>query len=211
MRPCATENLAETPTEQPAGPAGAETLEREKLLVKNLNTGFAVSVVNGLVLAFFLAPRSDAALVGAWLGVIFATNFIRCIIARRISAGDKTLRPGDLRWIIANTALSGICWGASPFLILEPAPHAEHFAIFMIAGMTAAASLSYATHLTIVISFNASALGALFIFYIAGGEHADYALSGILILYLAGTIRAPVRRNNYERHCQQTPCRKTTG
>lgn len=167
---------------------GAETLEREKLLFTNLKTGFAMSVVNGGVLAFFLLPESTPTLVATWFAIIITTNLIRCTIARRTSLSGKAFRPADMRWILALTAVSGVCWGLSPFLVLDTAPQANHIAIFMIAGMTAAASLSYATHLPIVASFNVSALCALIAFYLTGGEHPEYALSAILVCYLAGTL-----------------------
>lgn len=188
MRPNATDHETDNLAERRRDATTSQMLEREKLLAKNLNTGFAVSVVNGLVLAFFLFPRSSATLVVSWFAVIFATNLIRCVIARKVSAAGETLGAGDMRWILMMTAVSGVCWGASPFLILETTPRSEHFAIFMIAGMTAAASLSYATHLRIVIAFNLTALSTLVAFYMVGGDHPEYALSGILLLYLAGTV-----------------------
>lgn len=188
MRPNAINHEAGKPATRHIHAANSQTFEREKLLAANLNAGFAVSVVNGLVLAFFLLPRSSATLVVSWFAVIFATNLVRCVIARRTSTAGETLGASDMRWILLMTAISGVCWGASPFLILETTPRAEHFTIFMIAGMTAAASLSYATHLRIVIAFNAAALSTLLAFYMVGGDRPAYALCGILVLYFAGTI-----------------------
>ncbi len=166
----------------------AEALERDKLLANNLNTGLVISVVNGVVLGLFLFPKSEPVVILSWFSVILATNLVRCVFARRVTASAQVLRPADLGWIVAMTAISGICWGLSPYLIFEPATRAEHFAIFMVAGMTAAASLSYATHLRIVAAFNFPALSTLLVFYFMIGGQTEYAMCAVLVLYFVGTI-----------------------
>ena len=123
----------------------AEQLQRDKLLGKNINTGLAISVVNGAATAVFLFPRSDPAVILTWLAVLLGTNFFRCVIARRVNVGNQVLSNDDFQWILVMTVISGLCWGFTPYMIMEQGARAEHFTIFMIAGMTAAACLSYAT------------------------------------------------------------------
>jgi|GEM_PF-1322932 len=188
MRHAELDNSCDFLTRRVEEAAEAEPHERDRLLAKNFNAGLAISIVNGIALALFLLPKSEPILVFAWLFVIVATNVVRSVIARRIEKENERVSKNGFRWIVLMTAISGAFWGLSIFLILEPAARSEHFVIFIVAGMTAAACLSYATHMPIVFAFNFPALSVLFAFFAMQGGYAEYAMCAILVLYFGATL-----------------------
>ena len=164
-------------------------IERDQLLARNLVTGLAVSVVNSVILSGVLAAQTSVAVLAAWFVSLFIVNAVRASYLRLVLNTRRAFSRGEMASIIVLTAIGGVLWGA-PAFFASPVPGSAVAAviIFMVAGMTAAAGLAYATHLKVVFAFNLPPLAFFFLHFVSRGDAVDYVMAGVLVMYFIATL-----------------------
>ena len=177
--------------------AFSESVEqkRDAILAENLVSGLAVAAVNGFLLVGLLAFNISSIWLAPWFGVLLFSTIVRTAIAIPVRKQKRRFSRREKVVIALLSAIAGALWGIPPFFVDASANASlNSLIVFMIAGMTAAACLSYATHFILVAAFNAPALLVLSVYFISKGGLIEYALCALLALYLAATL-AIARRN----------------
>ena len=185
-----------------AGDAVHAAIIRRKAqhLFGNVSPSVLVAIVAGAAMAAVGAWGGQWTHFAPWFVLIVASAAARWLLAAHVAR----VKPADpqryLPLLVAFTFMSGVAWGLAPFLIPTGAPEAlSYVAIFMAAGMTAGASLSFATHLRVVIAFNAPVLALTAGHFVMAGGRYDLAMALVLALYFVATTSL-ARRNkaNFE-------------
>ncbi len=169
--------------------SGEIALRRDRLLAQNLIIGLAIGTANALVLGWFLINYVSFETGVLWIAALTATMVIRTVIASNVWRSNRIFVAAEMWVVLSLTVISGIIWGITPYLIAGSGSHeTELVAIFLCAGMTAAAGLTFATHMKVVVAFNVPAL-LIFMSSFAHPVSADsLAVIVVLSIYLFGTI-----------------------
>ncbi len=168
---------------------GAITLRRDRLLAQNLIIGLVIGAANALVLTWFLVSYISISTGAFWMTALTVTMVIRTLIASNVWRSKRNFRAVEMWMVMALTVLSGAIWGMTPYLIEGSASHeTELVAIFLCAGMTAAAGLTFATHMKVVIAFNVPALLIFMSAFVHPITVDGIAVAVVLAIYLVGTI-----------------------
>lgn len=163
-------------------------LKKRRILLGNFRQIFLIGIINALILATLLYDSATFPFLAAWLVAVFALTAIRGLTLRRLSAHDGLLSEKALRWYIWQTFVTGLVWGAIPFLLQPDAPPvAFHIIIFMVAGTTAGAAVAYAPSPGAVTAFNLPVLGLLGLYYVWNGTSYELVMAGVLMLYFFAT------------------------
>ena len=110
---------------------------------------------------------------------------VRLVMVRqRLKSGNF----GSLTPQILLTIISGIGWGL-PFYLIGASPSAavSYLMIFMVAGMSAAAALSFSSSLRIVLAYNVPLLTMTSAHFVLLGGLQNNLLAAIILLYLVTT------------------------
>ena len=169
---------------------------RNRIIYENIIASMKVVGANLIIVAFLLFEKTATAQLSGWIIFIAAITLIRFVLCKaQLKKGDEAA-PHGMHVLTGLTLLAGAGWGSLIFVINPEAyPVSMQIAIFMIAGMTAGAAISLASHFNIMMAFNAPALTVLAAYYVIRGGPADIAMTGVLIIYFA-TIAALSRRMN---------------
>ena len=169
---------------------------RNRIIFENIIASMKVVGANLIIIVFLLFEKTHTAALGGWVVFIAGITLIRFVLCKaQLQKGDAATQR-DMNALTALTLFAGAGWGALIFVI-DPAsyPVSMQIAIFMIAGMTAGAAISLASHFNIMMAFNGPALAVLAAYYLMRGGAADIAMTGVLIIYFAA-IAALSRRTN---------------
>lgn len=174
-----------------AGP-DAELLDiasvRARMLASNMATSMTISLVNSGVVALLLVGSIGWAVMSAWFLAMAALAFVRRVYCRQLLQRKSPIASAQLHLLAAMSALAGIGWGVLPFLLHgDASPASFYIVIFMIAGMTAGASVSYASSVLIARAFNAPCLMLVGSYFILGGGVNNLAMMAVLIVYFTAT------------------------
>jgi len=168
-----------------------------EILYRNAVAGSVISLVNVTIFAALLYGniRPDWMLIGFALAV--GAGIARTAVAKHALKTPQTAKTLHARAVAALSVITGICWGA-PALLLSPDanPMAEHLIVFMIAGMTAGASVAFATDRSIVYASNVPPLLLLSIHYAMMGTTFSLAMIAIITLYFLATLSLANRMSN---------------
>jgi|GEM_PF-1916115 len=153
-------------------------------LLSNFKTSMVISVINATLTACIFAPVTDRRVLASWFIFMTVFNVARWSIGRRLLKQKRAIRTAELNFLVACSAAAGFGWGCLPYLAAVGAGNIyTDFSIFMIAGMTAGAALSFASNMKVVISFNACAIIVLMSYYYGQHSMASYGMIVICILY----------------------------
>jgi signal transduction histidine kinase len=169
-------------------------------LFGNVGPLVIVAIVAGAAMAGVGAWGGQWMMFAPWFVLIVASAAARGVLSGQVARTQPRNPQRYLPVLVGFTFLLGLVWGLAPFLIPADAPDAlRYVAIFMAAGMTAGASLSFATHLRVVIAFNAPVLALTAAHFVIAGGRYDLAMAFVLALYFAATTGL-ARRNkaNFE-------------
>ena len=157
-------------------------------LLQNFSTSMVVSLVNAIIAAAILWPVADRLALGAWISVMIIFTVTRWAYGRRQLNQGGALENRSLLILMGLSAVAGGGWG---YLVQLPPDDANRlytdFAVFMIAGMTAGAALSFASNLKVALSFNIAALAMLSLHYAFLATASAYGMMAMCGLYLAMT------------------------
>ncbi len=171
-------------------------LERDRILLTNFITAMRVSAFNALILSFVFVQYTPLWKLGLWLAVMIGVTVARWRFSAALLRRGEVIGKGHMRMFLVLTAISGAAWGAPPLVLNADASLAAlSLSIFMVAGMTAAACLSFASHFSVVTAFTTPALATLGAYFLVnpGAE----ALAMVLIMTICYfSIRQLTRRAN---------------
>ncbi len=166
------------------------------MLARNTASSMIISAVNVTVATIVLLGSVHGPTLAAWLFLMMAVLLARRIYCRRLLDRGGPVGERAILLLTVASVFAGAGWGVMPFLVAADAPEtAIHVAVFMIAGMTAGASLSYASHVKIARAFNLSAIGPLAVYYAVAAGGAHMAMSGVLAMYFLATDMLARRSN----------------
>ncbi len=166
------------------------------MLARNTASSMTVGVVNVLVASILLLTSVNGFTLAAWLLSMLAVLLGRRAYCRRLLTREGPIGDRAVSLLTFTAMFAGAGWGVLPFLIADGAPGtAFHVVVFMIAGMTAGASLSYASHVKIARAFNLSAIAPLAAYYALMGGVAYVAMTGVLAIYFLATDMLARRTN----------------
>lgn len=170
--------------------------ERDSVLLKNFITAMRTSAVVLVVLSILYIPYIAPLKLAMWVMVMVSALAVRWRFSRGVLEHNERISSSQMSVLLVLTALSGVGWGATPFLFNPDASiKALSMPVLMVAGMTAAASLSFSSHLRVVTAFNVPALSMLGLYYITHPGVEEFAmLATILLYYLA--IQQLTQRSN---------------
>lgn len=170
--------------------------ERDSVLLNNFITAMRTSAIVLIVLSVLYIPYIAPWKLGIWLLVMVSTLAIRWRFSRTLLEQNQCINSSQMIVLLALTAVSGLGWGVTPFLFnVDASIKALSMPVLMVAGMTAAASLSFSSHLRVVTAFNVPALSVLALYYITHPGVEEFAmLATILLYYLA--IQQLTQRSN---------------
>ncbi|MEC9250923.1 MAG: ATP-binding protein [Pseudomonadota bacterium] len=156
-----------------------------RTLYRNSSPALVVSIFNTLVFAAFAASATSSSTMAIWAAVMVGIAAIRLVMVRqRLKSGNF----GSLTPQILLTIISGIGWGL-PFYLIGASPSAavSYLMIFMVAGMSAAAALSFSSSLRIVLAYNVPLLTMTSAHFVLLGGLQNNLLAAIILLYLVTT------------------------
>ena len=161
---------------------------RTRLLGQNIKSALIVSVINAFIIWLLFMQKTPTLHIHCWLVVTILASLYRGYLLLSLP-GDAVNFP-PLRWytFVGATALAGAMW-PMPLFMLPPGidPAYAHLIVFVVAGMTAAAAHSYATHPQLVVAFVIPALAGLIYYYFENYRDTSYFIAAFAVLYFIGT------------------------
>lgn len=157
--------------------------------------GFAGTIVNGLIAIGILRTVVDKRTRWGWFGALLVLTGIRYVQRRyfldRVGGGRLNIA----RWkgiFDLGIGVCGFAWGSSAiFLYADSVPH-QTFLAFVLGGMVAGATATFATNLTTFVAFSVPALAPLIIRFVGEGDELHIAMGGMVFLFgvlLTGTAQ----------------------
>ena len=154
---------------------------------------FLVSMVNGGLVYFVLAPFVGRTTMMLWLATLITLTLIRVLMISGFFRLDETeVDVGN--WKLAYMLLayiSAACWGSLPLLFdLADAQWATTFVIFVISGMSAGALVSLYAMLSVVIPYLVIMLLPLLYAISSTPNPASLGMAALTGLYLMLLVRS---------------------
>jgi signal transduction histidine kinase len=174
---------------EPPDPERIESLvrsEQVRALYERLPVAQATVLLNASVVVLVTWGRSSPRLLLSWLACVWV------IAAARIASGIRYRRstrdPGQAgRWervFTVGAALNGLGWGVSPLLLSGGSP-VEYvlFLAFVLAGMTAGAALSNASHQPAFVAFLVPTLAPVTALFFRAGDRLHLGMAAALVVF----------------------------
>ncbi|BDG05736.1 hypothetical protein AMOR_47320 [Anaeromyxobacter oryzae] len=160
--------------------------EQVRALHEKLAIAQATVFLNSFVVVLVVWERSTPYRLLSWLAFIWLIACARVFAAFRYHR--STLEPGDAaRWewtFTSGAALNGMGWGLSPLLLAGGTPVAYlMFLAFVLAGMTAGAALSNASHQPAFVGFAIPALVPVTALFLSAGDRLGLGMAVMLVVY----------------------------
>lgn len=152
----------------------------------------AVAILNVFIVSGLFWGHVDRRILLTWAVVLLSASAARWLLTRHAL---KRNRFADTHWTVALSFVGGVCWGLPLyFLGTDASPVLSYLVIFMVAGMSAAAALSFSSHLPVVLAVNVPLLSMTACRFLEMGGAVNNAMAGIIMLYLLSTTML-ARRN----------------
>ena len=200
------QTVAPSKEAHPAPKAGADLddhdaafqARRNQMLLEAGKAPLASNLTNSTALVFMLFGYAPFLWLFLWFGGVSALNLARhklCI--EGLKAGPKGNFGLFRNLYIASSALNGLLWGASPFLVTQTANPAIHaIVMFVVAVMTAAATANPTSYRETTLAFNLPCLSLTGLFFVTQFEGQE--IRGVLVLTLFFLIAQKVANNNHK-------------
>lgn len=180
----------------PAQPQGVGGLRQRQVqdLLAQCGVSAAVNLSVAAVLVAYFGVSDLALPVLAWAGSVLLVSGLRlasCRRARRTLATQGRLPPQSL--LLGLTGLSGLIWGAGPWLLL-PTPSAEALSLLLVtlAGMAAGAIPVLAARLEFYLCYLSTALVPIVAYLLVADQPASL-VAGVAVFGVA--MAATARRH----------------
>jgi signal transduction histidine kinase len=146
--------------------------------IEHVPLAVTVSVANGLLVGFVMAPVVPTAIVASWIGLLLLVSVFRTAIFYIYRRTNAAAHRAHVLAALATsgTALAGLSWGCTPLLFTQLDEAHLLFLALVIAGMCAGAATVHAAHSTSVVAFVVAAIVPLAgTFFILGGRLQIFA------------------------------------
>lgn len=156
--------------------------EQVRSTYAHLPLTLSVSVLNGVLLAFVLAPVVPESVILIWVGLVIGLSGIRMVLwyAHRSREAQQVQQPCWTHLAMAGTLASGILWGSGTFVFASVDDSHRLFVALVIGGMCAGAATVHAAHFPSVLAFILPAIAPLAAnFFMQGGRL--HIVSGAMI------------------------------
>ena len=172
--------------------------EQVKLLFRNLPLGLFAAQVNAVILLAVQWSVIDHALLLAWFAAVTLAVLSRVGL---FAAYRRThLTPDNVSrwvtWFTGGTALSGIIWGSAGIFLLPAEISHQIFTIFVLAGMTAGAVVSFSARWKIGLVFIVFTLTPLSVRLLAEGRDMHLAMGVMSLLFMV--LMVVISRRMYQ-------------
>ena len=145
---------------------GAQAVEREtratkrQLVARSALRAVPLNIVNALLLSVLFIGHVDPLFHAGWFSLICVATLLRLGAMWRAHRQDRAPSDGELNAYVVLSALVGVGWGVTPFVIGPDAPAMVNAAVAMtIAGMSAGAAMTSASEHRVVLAYTIPALG----------------------------------------------------
>ncbi len=174
-------------------PSIEDNLRRERLLLlyKPLPGSLAATFLNALVIVAISWANSPHSLLLIWLGFMAAGDLYRLALRHSYlnCSEDRNAMPAWENRFLFGLALSGIAWGAVPWLLFSDISADQRLLIIVIfAGITAGGLIKLSASFSAVILFTASMLTPLGLRMFADGDGLGFLMGILTLLYMAVII-----------------------
>jgi diguanylate cyclase (GGDEF)-like protein/PAS domain S-box-containing protein len=161
--------------------------EQVRLLYENAPLAYAVTLINGAILAFIQSPLVPLAVLLTWYGSLVAVTLSRALLTwryTRLRPRSEEARFWNIAYVV-GAAAAGTVWGAAA-LVLFPMASIAHqvFVAFVLAGMAAGGIAVLAPRMEACVVFLAPALLPLAIRFLSQGGALQTAMGGMTLLFL---------------------------
>jgi len=160
--------------------------EQVKLLYANLPGGLLAGLLNALLLLSVQWDVLAHPVLWGWFGAIAVISMFRYLLVRWYRRGPATTAgaPRQEAWFALGTALSGITWGSAGVFLFPHELANQVFVVFVLAGMTAGAVVSYSSLVRVALYFIVPALLPLTVRLFIVGQHMQFAMGMMSLLFM---------------------------
>ncbi len=173
-------------------------VEQVKLLYRNLPLGLFATQLNVFILVAILWSVIDHVVLLLWGAAITLTVVSRMglIAAYRRAHLTPANAPRWVIWFTIGTVLSGIIWGSAGVFLFPAEISHQVFIIFVLAGMTAGAVVSFSALWKIGLIFILFTLTPLSVRLFAEGRDMHLAMGAMSLLFMA--LMVVISRRMYQ-------------
>lgn len=163
-------------------------VEQVNLLAANLPVGLGATLVNAAILTLTQWEVISHLVLFSWLASMLLITAWRYVVvqAYRRSATRWTHPQRWDQWFTIGAALSGVAWGSAG-VFLFPIDSVTHqvFVIFVLAGMTAGAVVTFSVLLKVAVVFIVPTLAPLTLRLFVQDLQIHYAMGTMSLLFMA--------------------------
>jgi signal transduction histidine kinase/CheY-like chemotaxis protein len=165
-------------------------------LIKNNRISAVATLVNLVIAAGIMWSFSSPLWLGGWALIVVANSVARLAYVRFLTQHPPQNLKRTVNWIAVSILTSGVSWGL-PLFVLEPDanPAATYVIIYILAGMSAGAVVSFSSHFRAVLAFTIPMVTLTAVYFFLEGGAYSLAMVGVLMLFLLVTTFMTVGNN----------------
>ena len=161
-----------------------ETRDTKRLLVaRSALRAVPLNIINVGFLSLLFLGHVEPVLHASWAALIAAAALLRLGVMWRAMRADRAPSDTELNAYVFMSALVGVGWGLTPFIVGPDAPLMVGAAVAMtIAGMSAGAAMTSASENRVVLAYTIPALG---LWALSAGMSGTWQ-GGVVVVMLIG-------------------------
>jgi diguanylate cyclase (GGDEF)-like protein/PAS domain S-box-containing protein len=167
--------------------------EQARILFDNARLAQVSAIVNAALLCFvmLLLGSPHWAIPLGWFALLLAALGLRLHVTRRYRRdADDAEAANWLSRFSATAFANGCVWGLlGATLFLHHTPLHASLIVFLLAGMTAGATIAHGAHARATILFVVPAIVPVFFFFATRGTLPDETMALLLVIYVAMLIK----------------------
>lgn len=161
-------------------------VEQIKLLYNNLPLGMFATQVIAVILLVVQWSVIDHSILSAWFSIatLSVLSRIGLFAAYRRTQLTPTNAPRWVTWFTIGTVVAGIIWGSAGIFLLSGEQSHQVFVIFVLAGMTAGAVVSFSSLWKVGLIFILFTLAPLSVRLLVEGREMHLAMGLMSLLFM---------------------------
>lgn len=167
----------------------AAQLVKLQLLLSANNKALVTSTLIAFIFAYMQRAVIDSTVIYTWLSLVILVALARSALAisfKRNPADDYLTTLSRLTKFRTGVLIAGIVYGSAGFLMYPSNdPQYQMFLIFMLAGMSAGAVVSYSADIISATAYSVTVLIPIIIRLFLAGDNLSYAMGLAAIIYLS--------------------------
>ena len=154
----------------------------QRLIMGSALKSAPMNIINALALSLLLLGHVDPTRHGLWLAAVCGCALIRVAMVWRLRRSDRDPSRFEAVGYIVMSALLGLSWGATPFLIEGAVPIVVSATMALVlAGMAAGAAMTNAADLRVVMAFNLPLLSLWGVSLAISGGWQGYVAGAMMV------------------------------